>query len=181
MIEPGNPALVPDSTSLLNEFGIDREWLAERQLILYPEAANLVVAQIDPDGRKHLLTPETAAAWEGLVQAAEADGIALHITSAFRSVARQAEICRHKQAVGQSAEEIFTQSAPPGFSEHHTGCAIDVGTPGCPPCTPEFETTSAFAWLSARAGSFGFHLSFPRNNPQGFVFEPWHWRFALTP
>ena len=31
------------------------------------------------------------------------------------------------------------------------------------------------AWLRTNAPRFGFHLSYPRNNPHGIGYEPWHW------
>ena len=42
-------------------------------------------------------------------------------------------------------------------------------------------STPAFAWLAANAGAHGFHMSYPRDNPHGIVYEPWHWRFDGPP
>ena len=70
-------------------------------------------------------------------------------------------------------------SAPPGFSEHSTGFAIDLGD-GLAPATnlsPSFDQTEAYAWLNANAARYHFTLSFPRGNAQGVSYEPWHWRF----
>ena len=65
----------------------------------------------------------------------------------------------------------------PGFSEHHGGCALDIGTPDEPPAEASFEATPAFAWLQANADGHGFAMSYPRGNPHGIVYEPWHWRY----
>ena len=73
--------------------------------------------------------------------------------------------------------EILQVNAAPGYSEHHGGEALDIGTPGEPPAEESFETTPAFAWLSQHAARHGFSLSYPRDNPHGIVYEPWHWRF----
>ena len=54
---------------------------------------------------------------------------------------------------------------------------MDIATRGCPPLTDAFEHTTAFAWLTANAGRFGFDMSYARDNPYGFVYEPWHWVF----
>lgn len=77
-------------------------------------------------------------------------------------------------------EERAALSAPPGYSEHHTGYAIDIGDAQFPQWDTQeaFETTPAFRWLERNAARFGFELSFPRNNPQGVNYEPWHWRFV---
>ncbi|MGO4780892.1 D-alanyl-D-alanine carboxypeptidase family protein, partial [Lysobacter sp. 2RAB21] len=39
------------------------------------------------------------------------------------------------------------------------------------------EHTGAFAWLREQAGGYGFVMSYPRGNPHGIVYEPWHWRY----
>ena len=71
-------------------------------------------------------------------------------------------------------------SAPPGYSEHHTGYAIDIGDADVPATnlSPDFENTAAFKWLRENAAYFSFELSFPRDNPQNIMYEPWHWRFV---
>jgi zinc D-Ala-D-Ala carboxypeptidase len=70
---------------------------------------------------------------------------------------------------------ILTVIAAPGFSQHHTGLAIDVGTPNRPVLTEDFENTAAFRWLTSYAGKFGFVMPYNRNNPHGFIYELWHW------
>ena len=44
-----------------------------------------------------------------------------------------------------------------------------------PPAEESFEATDAFAWLTGNAGDFGFQMSYPRDNPHGITYEPWHW------
>jgi D-alanyl-D-alanine carboxypeptidase len=41
-----------------------------------------------------------------------------------------------------------------------------------------FEETPAFQWLKDHAAFHSFELSFPKDNPQGVSYEPWHWRFV---
>ncbi|WP_122221035.1 D-alanyl-D-alanine carboxypeptidase family protein [Pseudomonas syringae group genomosp. 3] len=76
-------------------------------------------------------------------------------------------------------EEILTVSAPPFFSEHHTGCAVDIGTSGSAVLEREFESSLAYEWLTENARSFGFHMSYPIDNAAGYAYEPWHWRFKV--
>jgi len=168
-----NPRLV----SLGFALGISRELIADRGLRECKEATHLEVAEAGADGRDHLLVPAAAEAWRNLKAAALVDGIALFIVSAFRSIDRQTEIVRRKLETGVAVEDILTVCAPPGFSEHHTGRAIDVSTPGCRALEVEFEQTAAFAWLSARAAEFGYYLSYPIGNDCGYQYEPWHWCF----
>jgi D-alanyl-D-alanine carboxypeptidase len=110
--------------------------------------------------------------------AALAKGVVLEAISGYRSHDYQLGIFRRKRARGLSVEEILQVNAAPGFSEHHGGRALDIGTPGEPPAEESFEATPAFAWLARRAGEFGFVMSYPRGNPHGIVYEPWHWRFG---
>lgn len=161
----------------LAELGIDTARLAARGLQPYAEAAgaSLVLADVNDAGREFHLLPGAAAAWQAMRDAAAADGVTLFLVSAFRSVARQHEIVAAKLARGQSLDTILTVSAAPGFSEHHTGCAIDIGTPGSPVLEEHFETTAAFAWLQQHAANHGFAMSFGRNNASGYLYEPWHW------
>ena len=164
--------------SLLGALGIEPERLAARGLRLCDEATDLVVAETGDDGREHRLTPAAARNWQRMKSAADADGIALAIVSAFRSIERQAEIIRRKLDSGQAIEKILAVSAAPGFSEHHTGRAVDVTTPDFTPLEEVFETSAAFEWLCRRAGDFGFSLSYPRNNSYGYAYEPWHWCYG---
>ncbi len=107
--------------------------------------------------------------------AAAQDGIVLLPLSGFRSVARQTVLIRAKLAAGQSLESILQLVAAPGFSEHHTGYALDIGSPEDMRLAEKFDRTAAFRWLRRQAGKFGFRLTFPRVNPHGIAFEPWHW------
>jgi D-alanyl-D-alanine carboxypeptidase len=113
--------------------------------------------------------------------AAKADGIDLTVLSAFRTVTdQQALFFEVKAQRGQVATERAEVSAPPGYSEHHTGYAIDLGDANEPgtDLSVDFGRTEAFAWLEANAAYFSFELSFPLNNEQGIAYEPWHWRFV---
>lgn len=110
------------------------------------------------------------------------NGVGLVAFSAYRSPVRQKELFIDAQRRhGRRAAALWV--APPGYSEHQTGLAFDMGDRDRPDTDDEqtFEATPAYAWLSARAAEFGFELSFPRENFQGISYEPWHWRFVGTP
>jgi len=167
--------------TVLTSLEISTDLIAARSLALHPEAQELVVAAVGDDGREHLLAPAAAAKWREMSAAALSDGVVIKIASAFRSVDRQAEIIRAKLAEGLSLDAVLCASAPPGYSEHHSGRAIDVTTDeGTAPLEPEFEKTRAFRWLSKNAGRFGFTLSYPARNPHVYDYEPWHWCFRPT-
>ena len=155
--------------SALDSLGISPQLIAGRSLALCEEASDLVAADIDGNGTEHRLVPAAAIAWRSMKAAASSDGVTLQIVSAFRSVDHQAEIIRRKLRAGLSLQQILAVNAPPGFSEHHCGRAIDITTTGARPLEHEFDGTAAFQWLSRRASSFGFTLSYPLNNRQGYL------------
>jgi len=165
----------------LHELGIAPHWIERRKLLLHLEPPSLVVAHTGLAGREFLLTPQATAAWLAMQQQARADQTTLALVSAFRSVARQREIVLEKLGQGLSIDTVLQSVAPPGFSEHHTGRAIDIGTSEDSALEEAFETTLAYQWLTRRATDFGFYMSYPRDNPSGFVFEPWHWCYREDP
>jgi D-alanyl-D-alanine carboxypeptidase len=159
----------------LQELGIDASYGEARQLPLCEEPPEVVLVGLDIFGRARHLAPAAATQWSAMREAAKADGIELLLVSAFRSVDYQRAIFDRKLAQGATIDEILRANAAPGYSEHHSGRAVDIATRGCPPLTEPFETTAAFAWLASHAKRFGFVMTYPRDNPNGFVYEPWHW------
>ncbi len=141
----------------------------------FDEAEELVEVGQNLVGRMQRLAPEAARAWHQMVDAADQVGIQLLIVSGFRGFEYQAGLIRNKLEKGQVIEDILRVNAAPGYSEHHTGLAVDIATPGSRPLTEEFEDTDAFRWLQSRAIEFGFSMTYPRDNPWGILYEPWHW------
>ncbi len=165
----------------LAELGIPASYGVDTQMPLYAEAGELVSIGNDIHGRERQLTPHAAGRWIELQAAAHQDGLALLLVSAFRSLEYQRGIFERKIRAGESLERILKVNAPPGYSEHHTGRAVDLTTPGCAPLAEEFETTAAFAWLVRHAHRFGFAMTYPRENRFGIAYEPWHWAVQEAP
>jgi zinc D-Ala-D-Ala carboxypeptidase len=127
------------------------------------------------------LRSAAAAQYEAMAAAARREGIRLVPLSGFRSQAEQEKIFFNLKATrGQNAQARAEVSAPPGYSEHHTGYAIDVGDSNRSSTHLDnaFADTDAYTWMTANAVRYGYELSFPPNNFQGVTFEPWHWRFV---
>jgi D-alanyl-D-alanine carboxypeptidase len=162
----------------LRELGIPADYGPLRGLAEQAEAMHLVAARTLEDGRELKLAPEAAAAWAKMKIDAERDRIQLLLISGFRSYDHQRSIIERKLAAGDALESVLRVNVAPGFSEHHTGRAVDIGTPGCLPLSEDFERTVAFAWLASHAERHGFRLSYPRRNPHGVIYEPWHWLFT---
>lgn len=171
----GDDAFARRVEAMHRELGIDPDYMAQCNLPLYPEPQRLVATETDYYGRPQRLTPEAFAAWRAMKQQAAADGIVLHLISAFRDLDYQRGLIARKLAAGQAIADILRVNAAPGFSEHHTGRAIDIGTTDCDALVEEFENTPAFQWLADHAEGHDFSLSFPRGNPFGIDYEPWHW------
>jgi len=95
----------------------------------------------------------TAKAFRMMAKAARKVGVELGIRSGYRSFKKQAALYRkYKKGEGNLA-------APPGFSNHESGRALDL-----------FITNDrVYAWLQAHASSYGFHRTVPG--------EPWHWEY----
>jgi D-alanyl-D-alanine carboxypeptidase len=146
----------------------------------YEEAPATQLENITDDG-SHRLRKAAAQAYLEMEQQARASGVSLVPISTFRTVKDQEGIFFEIKAQrGQGATTRAEVSAPPGYSEHHTGYAIDIGD-GNRPATNlsvSFEQTEAFQWLKENAAFYSFELSFPKNNAQGVSYEPWHWRFV---
>ncbi|MCX6119002.1 MAG: D-alanyl-D-alanine carboxypeptidase family protein [Proteobacteria bacterium] len=140
--------------------------------------SDLVVAEIDKEGRPFILHKDAARAWRQMKQAALSSSIELTPQSGFRSLIYQKKLFENKLRQGYSIADVLKVVAAPGFSEHHSGRAIDftkVSSNGSMTLDELFESTSDYQWLQENAANFGFFLSYPRNNIYGLAFEPWHW------
>ena len=155
--------------------GIPVDYSASCSLPLCTEPAELVDTELDFYRRPQRLTPAAFSAWSAMRAAATEQDVSLFLISAFRGYQYQHDLIAAKLASGQSIEEILRVNAAPGHSEHHSGRAVDLGTLGCDALSEKFENTIAYQWLTVNANAFGFHLSYPRANPHGIDFEPWHW------
>ncbi|WP_288235208.1 D-alanyl-D-alanine carboxypeptidase family protein [uncultured Prochlorococcus sp.] len=110
---------------------------------------------------------------------AKKDGIYLVFLSGYRSINLQNDIFYSLKSIrNQVAAERARVSAPPGYSEHSTGFAIDIGdaTQREKDFETDFENTDAFRWLIKNAAKFHFKLSFKKDNKY-IDYEPWHWRY----
>jgi len=160
----------------LEAIGLDDSYALGSGLALVAEPDWLALAGFDRYRRPLWLHVETARAWGHMRDAALRDDVVLEAISGYRSHDYQLGIFERKRVRGDSIEQILRVNAAPGYSEHHSGRALDIGTPGEPAAEESFERTDAFAWLRDNAGGYGFVMSYPRDNPHGIAHEPWHWR-----
>lgn len=158
-------SVIPDLTATHEALRLER----------HNEPRILQHAGRDRFGRHLWLQRDTARHWQQMRAAALRDGVVLQAISGYRNWNYQAHIIKRKLARGLTIDDILRVNALPGYSEHHTGHAIDIAEPATPPAETAFETTAAFAWLVRSGADFGFRLSYPRSNQSGMAYEPWHW------
>ena len=136
---------------------------------------------INARGSGQYLRAEAAAWLNGLFQgAADAGTGGLSIVSGYRSYAQQQQVYSYYVSIyGQAYAD--TISARPGYSEHQTGLAVDVGNQngscGLSTC---FGDTAAGKWVAANAHKYGFIVRYPNGytGTTGYSYEPWHLRYV---
>ena len=142
----------------------------------YREALNDNLIEIEPNILVH------RGMYKSLIKMREdarKDGVYLVFLSGYRSIKLQRQIFYSLKSIrNQIASERARVSAPPGYSEHSTGFAIDIGDAYKRESDFEesFENTSAFQWLKNNAAKYHFKLSFDKNQ-SSVDYEPWHWRY----
>ena len=177
---PANPLQPPPTSAITQNEPVtkpDKGLLGHLPYNLAPES-ELVAINGDTSIR---MRSAAAKKLEQMLAAARAEGISLIPLSAFRDTQAQGKLFFEvKEQRSQNATQRAEVSAPPGYSEHHTGYAIDLGDGNAPQTNleTEFAETAAFVWLQKNALKYSFELSFPPNNKQGVSYEPWHWRFV---
>lgn len=120
-----------------------------------------------------------------LVNAAEADGEPLMVSSAYRSLKDQQEL--RDEFVKENGEAAAKQYVSPvGASEHHTGLAVDLSSLS-DECAADSNSCSlsqsGAAWLAKNAYRFGFIQRYPSGKQEvtGVGYEPWHYRYVGIP
>ena len=122
---------------------------------------------------KIYVTAATRDAFAAMASAALEPGVHLEVNSGFRSYRYQRQLVEERLAKGLSFEDAVRWVAPPGYSEHITGQAVDFV-----PTNRSFARTAAYRWLRENADAFCFSETYPEEGPGGFSWEPWHWRYV---
>lgn len=128
-------------------------------------------------GENQLMREEAYQAFISMYNAAKEKDLKLIINSAYRPYSEQKEIYdEYLSWYGQEYTDAL--AAHPGSSEHQTGLAIDVMTPGYNSKT--FDTSKEFEWLQDNAYLYGYILRYPKNLEYltGYDYESWHYRYV---
>jgi len=169
--QPENPA--PEQVELNGVvYDVPPPWRGNR-IEEAADPAELVKVPSELTGELGIyVTPETRDAVVAMAAAAGADGVALQVDSGFRSDGFQKRVLEGLLADGRPFLNAVRWTAPPGYSEHVTGRALDFV-----PSDADFKDTPAYQWLRQHAADFCFTESYPLGNAGGFDWEPWHWRY----
>ena len=120
-------------------------------------------------------------AFNEMAKEAQKAGFTITAFSTFRSYDYQVELYnRYVARDGQAAADRY--SARPGYSEHQTGLAFDIGEVGNEAdwASNRFGQTPAGQWVNEHAHRYGFILRYPEGKEQitGYMHESWHFRYV---
>lgn len=124
---------------------------------------------------------EARAAFDEMAAEAALSGFNLTAFSTYRSYDYQVTLYnRYADRDGKEAADRY--SARPGYSEHQTGLAFDIGEQNHEKhwASSSFGETEAGKWLLANAHRYGFILRYPKNKEEitGYMHEAWHFRYV---
>ncbi len=122
---------------------------------------------------------EALPSLQAMIAQAKVEGVNLQVISGYRSYGYQVNL--YNSYVAQDGQaQADTYSARPGFSEHQTGLAADLG--GIHGCDVEqcFGDTVEGKWLAEHATEYGFIIRYTidKEDITGYTAEPWHIRFV---
>ena len=112
-----------------------------------------------------------------MFEAAREEDYYFYISTAYRSYDFQKALY-DSYLLKDSAEVVDTYSSRPGFSDHQTGLACDIGMPGYK--FEMFTDTDECRWLHENAYKYGFILRYPegKENITKYKYESWHFRYV---
>ncbi len=151
-----------------------------------------IIKTNEPDlGDDDLLQPKAHQAWQLLKNRAKSANVPLALASGYRSIERQRELFMSRlnqngvnvASIANGSQDtaisnLLSTTAPPGYSRHHTGYALDLA---CDDGTGrKFKETECFTWLKKdnykNAKQNGFAPSYPDGaDQQGPEPEPWEY------
>lgn len=137
-------------------------------------------ADLTSVGNGQYMRADAARALSSMLAGAKSAGFTVTPQSGYRSYETQVRVYANEvNSFGQDVAD--TESARPGFSEHQTGLAIDLGSGGCN-ITDCFADTAGGKWVTANAYKYGFILRYPADKVQitGYRYESWHFRYVGT-
>ncbi len=181
-----------ETTVLLVNLGMDKEAYTDPNIVsefsvdMLVNKYNMLSEDFEPDDlvvidsnyrndEVQMGSKVAVDAFKEMYRAAAKEGLGLVINSAYRSYETQEELCEtYRLLYGDNYVKKYVSL--PGFSEHQTGLAFDIGSTS----SNVFAESSEYQWMLNNAYKFGFILRFTKSgeNITGFRNEPWHYRYV---
>lgn len=185
---PPEPTATPEPTPYVPLPAAEEMWMLAIASADYPLEEEYEVETVPVGSAGYLFDARASGALEAMLAAAEADGLSLNITSAWRSRATQAQLYENRvyrfQLEGYSREEAeelgATVVARPGTSEHELGLSVDLVTDTYTSLDEGFAEQPEYQWLLAHCAEYGFIQRYPpeKSDITGIIWEPWHFRYV---
>lgn len=127
----------------------------------------------------YLATQETTKAYKSMLEEMEKEGMKIYVVSSYRSIEYQRNLYNN-YLKSDDKDTVDTYSARPGYSEHHTGRALDISH--IPGNINAFEGSEEAEWVYENCYRFGFIVRYREENMDvtGYMYEPWHITYVGT-
>ncbi|WP_211882502.1 M15 family metallopeptidase [Pseudarthrobacter albicanus] len=175
LIAPSVPAVASQGYDIDSASSLQVAVNKHRQL---NPAAYVPVPLVRVQGEQ--LRAQAADAYKQFAKAAKAAGVNIMPISGYRSFSQQASLYdSYVRQYGQATADTF--AARPGYSEHQTGLAMDIGNAsGICALQACFANTPAGKWAAEHGWEYGFIIRYPAGAEAttGYTYEPWHLRYV---
>ena len=104
------------------------------------------------------------------------------VISGWRDPEKQAGL--YQDDLAETGKTDSTLVAKPGYSEHHTGYAVDLGlTQIIPGVGRDYDGEGEYSWITEHCAEYGFVIRYPSDKTEitGIDYEPWHLRYVGIP
>ncbi len=137
-----------------------------------------LVTVLSEHGYPNKIRADVYEEFKKMYNAAKNDNVSIFIASPYRSYSDQNALYTYYVNT-DGKQNADTYSARPGFSEHHTGLAMDL-IPEYGLDLDTFENSDGFKWMQENAYKYGFILRYPKDKEYitGYIYEPWHYRYV---
>ena len=137
-----------------------------------------LVTVLSEHGYPNKIRADVYEEFKKMYNAAKNDNVLIFIASPYRSYSDQNALYTYYVNT-DGKQNADTYSARPGFSEHHTGLAMDL-IPEYGLDLDTFENSDGFKWMQENAYKYGFILRYPKDKEYitGYIYEPWHYRYV---
>jgi D-alanyl-D-alanine carboxypeptidase len=159
-------------------YQVPEPWAGNR---LFPTSRNLdelkqIPREYTHEGSEIYILAEAHPSLLKMLEQARLDGVDLKVESAYRSMHYQTRIFVRMLKKGRTFDDIVRYVAPPGYSQHMLGTAMDFY-----PSNWEFAETEHYVWLQENGAKFGFEETYSKNNRYRMPWEAWHWNYIGVP